>query len=96
VAEYSAPNVATKIAVEAGRPAVWAVLLIAIAAAAVLFRGALRRRRDSFYSAAGAGCAVTLVLLCFTDSGMLQTSTSMVASAALGLAFGQRLSRTIR
>jgi len=96
VAEYSAPNVAMKIAVEAGRPAVWAALFIAITAAAVLFRGALRRRRDSFYSAAGAGCAVTLVLLCFTDSGMLQTPTSMVASAVLGLAFGQRLSRTIK
>jgi hypothetical protein len=96
VSEDSAPNVATKIAVEAGRSAVWAVLFIAIAAAAVLFRGALRRRRDSFYSAAGAGCAVTLVLLCFTDSGMLQTPTSVVASAVLGLAFGQRLSRTIK
>jgi hypothetical protein len=36
------------------------------------------------------------VLLCFTDSGMLQTPTSMVASAVLGLAFGQRLSRTIK
>ena len=96
VAEYSAPNVATKIAAEAGRPAVWAVLFTTIAAAAILFRGALRRRRDSFYSAVGAGCAVTLVLLCFTDSGMLQTPTSMVASAVLGLAFGQRLSRTIK
>jgi hypothetical protein len=93
VAEHSAPNVATKIAVEAGPPAVWAALLIAITAAAVLFRGALRRRRDSFYSAAGAGCMVTLVLLSFTDAGMLQTPTSLVASAVLGLAFGQRLSR---
>jgi hypothetical protein len=96
IAEYSAPNVATKIAVEAGRPAVWAALFIAIAAAAVLFRGALRRRRDSFYSAAGAGCMITLVLLSFTDAGMLQTPTTMVASAVLGLAFGQRLSRTIK
>ena len=96
VAEYSAPNVATKIAVEAGRPAVWAALFIAIAAAVVLFRGALQRRRDSFYSAAGAGCMVTLVLLSFTDAGVLQTPTSVVASAVLGLAFGQRLSRTIK
>jgi len=94
VVEYSPPNVATKIAVEAGRPAVWIVLLIAIAAAAALFRGALRRGRDSYYSAAGAGCIVTLVLLAFTDLGMLQRSTSIVASAVLGLAFGQRLSRT--
>jgi hypothetical protein len=95
VAGYSAPNVATKIAVEAGQLAVWVVLFIAIAATAVLFSGALRRRRDSFYSAAGAGCTVTLLLLSFTDAGMLQTPTSMVASAVLGLAFGQRLSRTI-
>jgi hypothetical protein len=96
VAKYPAPNVTTKIAVEAGRPAVWAVLFIAIASAVVLFRGALRRRRDSFYSAAGAGCVVTLILLSFTDAGMLQTPTSVVTSAALGLAFGQRLSRAIK
>jgi hypothetical protein len=96
VAGYSAPNVATKIAIEAGPPAVWVTLFIAIAAAAVLFRGALRRRRDSFYSAAGAGCIVTLVMLSFANAGMLQTPTSMIASAMLGLAFGQRLSRTIK
>ena len=96
VTEYSPPNVATKIAIEAGRPAVWTVLLIAIAAAAALFRGSLRRGRDSFYSAAGAACTVTLVVLAFTDVGALQTATSVVASAALGLAFGQRLSRTTK
>jgi hypothetical protein len=96
VTEYSPPNVATKIAVEAGRLAVWTVLFVAIAAAAALFRGALRRGRDSFYSAAGAGCIVTLVLLSLTDVGMLQTATSVVASAVVGLALGQRLSRTIK
>jgi hypothetical protein len=96
VTEYSPPNVATKIAVEAGRPAVWVVLSIAIAAAAALCRGALRRGRDSHYSAAGAGSIVTLVLLAFTDLGALQTETSIVASAVLGLAFGQRLTRTIK
>ena len=94
--DYSPQNVATKIAIEAGRPAVWTVLFMAIAAAAALFRGALRRGRDSFYSAAGAGCIVTIVLLSFTNVGMIQTITSVVASAILGLAFGQRLSRTIK
>jgi hypothetical protein len=92
----SPPNVATKIAIESGRPAVWTVLFIAIAAAAALFRGALRRGRDSFYSAAGAGCVVTIVLLSFTNVGMVQTTTSVVASALLGLAFGQRVSRSIK
>jgi hypothetical protein len=96
VTDYSPPNVATKIAIEAGRPAVWTVLFIAIAAAAALFRGALRRGRDSFYSAAGAGCIATIVLLSFTNVGMVQTTTSVVAFAILGLAFGQRLSRTIK
>jgi hypothetical protein len=95
ITEHSPPNVATKVAVEAGRPAVWIVLFIAIAAAAALFRGALRRGRDSFYSAAGAGSIVTLVMLAFTNVGMLQPSTAIVSSAVLGLAFGQRLSRTI-
>jgi hypothetical protein len=94
--DNSPPNVATKIAVEAGQFAAWTVLFIAIAAAAVLFRGALRRGRDSFYSAAGASCIVTLLLLAFTNAGVLQTATSMIASAAVGLALGQRLSRTVR
>jgi hypothetical protein len=96
VTDYFPPNIAMKIAIEAGRPAVWTVLFIAITAAAALFSGALRRGRDSFYSAAGAGCIVTLVMLSFTNVGMLQTATSLVASAVLGLAFGQRLSRTIK
>ena len=95
IISYSPPNVATKIAIEAGRPAVWTVLFIAIAAAVTLFRGALRRGRDSFYSAAGAGCVVTIVLLSFTNVGMVQTTTSVIASAVLGLAFGQRVSRSI-
>jgi hypothetical protein len=96
VISYSPPNVATKIVIEAGRPAVWAVLFIAIAAAVTLFRGALRRGRDSFYSAAGAGCVVTIVLLSFTNVGMIQTTTSVIASAVLGLALGQRVSRSIK
>ena len=96
ITAYSHPNVATKIAIEAGRPAVWIVLFIAFAAAVTLFRGALRRGRDSFYSAAGAGCVVTIVLLSFTNAGMVQTTTSVIASAVLGLGFGQRVSRSIK
>jgi hypothetical protein len=92
----SPPNVATKIAIEAGRAAVWTVLFIAIAAAVALFRGALRRGRDSFYPAAGAGCVVTVVLLSFTNVGMTQTTTSVLAAAILGLAFAQRVSRSIK
>jgi hypothetical protein len=96
VTSHSPPNVATKIAIEAGRPAVWAVLFMAVAATVTLFRGALRRGRDSFYSAAGAGSVVTIVLLSFTNAGMIQTTTSVIASAILGLAFGQRVSRSIK
>jgi FtsH-binding integral membrane protein len=92
----SPPNVATKIAVETGRAAVWTVLFIAIVAAAALFRGALRRGRDSFYPAAGAGCVVTTVLLFFTNVGMAQTTTSVLAAAILGLALAQRVSRSIK
>jgi hypothetical protein len=96
VTSRSPPNLATKIAIEAGRPAVWAVLFMAVAAAVTLFNGALRRGRDSFYSAAGAGGAVTILLLSFTNVGMVQTTTSLIASAVLGLGFGQRVSRSIK
>lgn len=95
IISHSPPNVATKIAIEAGRAAVWTVLFIAIVAAVALFRGALRRGRNSFYPAAGAGCVVTIVLLSFTNVGMAQTTTSVLAAAILGLAFAQRVSRSI-
>jgi hypothetical protein len=90
-----APTVAAKIAIELGRPMLWAVILVVLAGIIVLLRGALRRGRDSFYPAAGAGSLVLLLFLSFCDSGVLGTPVAVCAAAIVGLAFAQCESRTI-
>jgi hypothetical protein len=89
-----APTTAAQIAIELGRPAVWAILCITIVVLFLLLRGALQRGRDSFYPAAGAGCIVTLTLEAFCDASLFNTSVLICAAAALGLGLAQRVSRT--
>jgi hypothetical protein len=89
------PTVASKIAVELGRPMLWAIVLTIIVAIAFLLRGALRRGRDSFYPAAGASSLLVLVLLSFCDNGVLGTPVCVCAASITGLAFAQCQSRTV-
>ena len=90
-----APTAAAKIAVEMGRPFFWAILAAAIALATTLLRGASRRGRDSFYSAAGASCIVTIVLLAFGDVTVSSTPVLVTASVVVGIAIAQSKSRSI-
>jgi hypothetical protein len=70
---------------------------VAIAASIVLLlRASLRRGRDYFYPAEGAGCLITLLLLFFMNSGTLGTVAVTIAAATLGLAVAQSGSRTIQ
>jgi hypothetical protein len=92
----AAPTAAAAIAVEMGRPALWAMVITAIALIMTLLRAALRRGRDSFYPAAGAGCLVALMLLAFGNAGLFSTAVSIVAAAILGVAFAQSKSRSIQ
>ena len=89
------PTAAAAIAVEMGRPFLWAVLIAAIALAVTLMRGALRRGRDSFYSTAGASCAVATMLLAFGNAGVFSTPVLVIAAAAVGIAIAQSKSRSI-
>lgn len=90
----SAPTAAAVIAIEMGQPFLWAALLATIALVLKLLRGALRRRRDPFYSIAGASCVVVTALLSFGTSAPLSTSVSIIIATAVGMGIVQSKSRS--
>jgi hypothetical protein len=89
----SAPTAAATMAVELGRSMLAAIVVAAAAGATALMRAALKRGRDSFYAAAGAGCLVAIVILGFTNAGVFATAPSIILAAVLGLAVAQSKSR---
>jgi hypothetical protein len=95
IIEALAPTAAAEIAIELGRPLLWATVVTLMVGIFVLLRGALERGRDSFYPAAGASALILLLLLGFCDKGVLGTPVGICAAAILGLAIAQRQSRTI-
>ena len=95
----SSPVVATTaatMAIELGAPMFWLIAAVTVLSIVVLFRASLRRRRDSFYPAMGAGCLVTLLLLAFGNGGLFVTATGLIAAVALGLALAQSKSRIVQ
>jgi hypothetical protein len=88
-----APTTAAKLVIEWG----WPAMVIAVAAVlwlvVVLFRGALLRGRDSFYSAAAAACTVILLGQAFCDASLSQTAVGLLGEAAIGLGLAQSISR---
>jgi hypothetical protein len=90
----AAPTAAAATAVEMGRPFLWVMLIAAIVFVVTLLRGSLRRRRDSFYSTAGASCLVTFVLLSFGNAGLFGTPVLIIVAATIGLAVAQSKSRS--
>ncbi len=91
-----APTAAAAIAIELGRPMLWLMAAAAVVAIVILLRASLRRGRNSFYSAMGGSCLVTLLLLAFINAGLLTIGAGLVAAAALGLALAQSKSRNAR
>lgn len=80
---------AAVIAGEMGRSFLWLLLGALPLAAAVLIRAASRRRRHYVYSAGGAGILLAFSLLIFVSSDVLGLPASLLAAAALGLAWAQ-------
>ena len=91
----AAPTAAAAIAVEMGRPFLWAILLAAIALVVTLLRGALLRRRDLFYSTAGASCVVAGTLLAFGNAALFSTPVLIIVAVIVGIAIAQSKSRLI-
>jgi hypothetical protein len=93
---FSPPTAAASVAVEFGQPVLWFIVVAIAASIVLLLRASLRRGRDYFYPAEGAGCLITLLLLFFMNSGTLGTVAVTIAAATLGLAVAQSGSRTIQ
>jgi hypothetical protein len=91
-----ASTAAAKIAVDLGPPVVWMVAAATLLATAVLLRGALKRGRDSFYPALGAGCLMALLIRGFADASVFAQAVSIIAAASVGLALAQSGGRTGR
>jgi hypothetical protein len=96
VSRPSAPTTASALVIELGRPALWIVVIAALAAIAWLIRGALQRGRDSFFAATGASAGVVLLVEAFCDASLLASTTIIIAAAILGLALSQSVSRSSR
>lgn len=90
-----APTAAAAIAIEMGKPFLWAAIIGAIALVVVLLRGAARRQRDSLYPIAGASCVVTMIVLAFNNHGVFNTSILVIAVTTIGVAIAQSKSRSI-
>jgi hypothetical protein len=91
-----AATAAATFAIELGAPMFWLTVAATVAFIITLLRGSLQRGRDSFYPATGGACLITLLLLVFTNAGLLGAATGLLLAAALGLAFAQSQSRTLK
>jgi hypothetical protein len=90
-----AATAAATFAIELGTPILCLMVAATIGFIIMLLRASLQRGRDSFYPAMGGSCLITLLLLAFTNAGLLGAATGLIVAATLGLAFAQSKSRTI-
>jgi hypothetical protein len=88
-----AATTAAQQSVELGKPMFSLIVIASVAFLIILLRASLRRGRDSFYSAMGGSCLITLLLLVFIDASSLATATGVFIAAILGVAFAQSRSR---
>jgi hypothetical protein len=83
-----------KVAIEWGRAALIAVVLIAVQISVVMLRGAVRRGRDWFFPAAASACILVLFCGAFCDSSLTHPSTQIIATVIIGLGLAQSMGRT--
>jgi len=92
----AAPNIASGFAIELGRPMLWLIALMTAILTLMLLKASLQRGRDSFYSAMGGSCLVTLFLLAFINGSLSGNAAALLISAILGVSIAQRKGRTSR
>jgi hypothetical protein len=83
-------------AIELGRPMLWLIALMTAILTLMLLKASLQRGRDSFYSAMGGSCLVTLFLLAFINGSLSGNAAALLISAILGVSIAQRKGRTSR
>ena len=81
-------------AIELGRAALIALLLLAAQIFCVLLQGALRRGRDWYFPAAAAACVVALVGEAFCDLSLTRSSNQIIVAVIIGLGLSQTKGRT--
>jgi hypothetical protein len=86
------PSTISGFAVELGLPMTLFVIAFAAWLIVVLYRAALSRGRDSFYSAAAAAGVVILLAEAFCDASLLNASVAVLGDALIGLGLAQRVS----
>jgi hypothetical protein len=62
--------------------------------ASTLIGAAMRRGRDSFYAAAGAGCLIGLTYQSYFDASLLNPAVGLLTAVIVGLALAQATGRT--
>jgi hypothetical protein len=86
------PSTISVLAIELGWPMALFAIALAIWLAVVLYRSALNRGRDSFYPAAAAAGAVTVLGQAFCDSSLLNSCVAVMIGALMGLGLAQTIS----
>jgi len=93
--ESIVPTAAAAISVELGRPMLWYTFVGLAIGSLVLFQGALRRGRDSYYPAAGTACLIASYFLLLGNPGLLSAASASLAAATVGLATSQSQSSRV-
>jgi hypothetical protein len=89
-----ATTAAGTFAIELGPPMLWLISTAAIGSMVILFRAALKRGRDSFYPAMAGAALLALLLLAFTNAGLLGNAVGVIAATIVGVGFAQSKSRS--
>ena len=88
-----APTTASAFTIELGRPMAIFIIVVTVGLVIALYRGALARGRDSFYSAAAAACGVVIFGQAFCDTSLLNSGIAVIGDAVIGLGLAQSIGR---
>ncbi|QOG22162.1 MULTISPECIES: hypothetical protein [Bradyrhizobium] len=88
------PSAAITMAIEWGKPVLAFVVLMVAYVFIVMFRGAVRRGRDSRYASTAAAGVIVLLCEAFLDNGLLNAAVQILATITIGIGIAQSMGRT--
>jgi hypothetical protein len=88
------PTTALSVAIEWGWPAFAVLAALGLHVFVFLFRGALRRGRDSFFASAAAASILAVLAESFCDASLLAPPVQVLAAVILGIGLSQSVGRT--
>jgi hypothetical protein len=89
-----APSTAVLVAIESGRLALVVLAGLAAQFFLYLFRGAIRRGRDSFFASAAAAGVLVIFFEAFLDSSLSSPAARIIVAVMIGLGLAQSAGRT--